>query len=751
MTRRTPESRATSTREGLFQSSYPEASLSSILFGVIFGAIMNAAITYSGLKIGFTITGSSIAAVLGFGVLRGLLRRGTILEVNIGQTIASAVNTVNSGVIFTVPVLLLLDLNFDLRFDDAGFWLITLACIAGGLLGVAFIVPLRKQMLDIDRLRFPSPTAVAAILKSPGAGTAKSVVLAIGVLLGVLIYLPAGLPAIDSPATLDQLDALVQRERCTPAQAALTREIAAWIDARSAPPAVVERGRLLQARADLQRIADGQGEESAARLGRIQEQIASAVVEPRFGDPLCIAAFDATEGRTEWTALRAKVNGWAMTRLWGYQDLGWRLGAGGGADRNGDSRPDLVMLDDRIDAGRLLGLPDTMQLVFAIAPFALGAGYLTGRAGLMVLAGGVLAYLLLNPFAYWQGWMPQTVRPHEVAGYALGTFNRPLGIGLLLGGALMGVLAALPAIREAVKSIMLAGKQKAGLVAARDEMSFSTLVVLVLIGAGLLLLAAEFVGESTGTATGGWLSGLNPWLAKAIIVLVACAWIWFAGIIIAQCSGMTDWSPISGMALLTVVLVMMLAGPSDVISAVLIGAALCVAITCASDMMGDLKTGYLVGARPRRQQILEVATAVIGPVVTMSTLVLIVGANMAQTGIAIGPGTPTEAPQAQALKAVITGVQGGEMPYALYGLGALLGVFLGLGSFPGLGVLVGLSMYLPFMYILTYGVGCVANIVVGRIKGRAWAEAWGVPLCAGLIVGEAILALLINSIVLLRG
>ncbi|GMU81779.1 MAG: hypothetical protein AMXMBFR47_16500 [Planctomycetota bacterium] len=764
MTRRTPESRATSTREGLFQSSYPEASPSSILFGVIFGAIMNAAITYSGLKIGFTITGSSIAAVLGFGVLRGLLRRGTILEVNIGQTIASAVNTVNSGVIFTVPVLLLLDLNFDLRFDDTGFWLITLACIAGGLLGVAFIVPLRKQMLDIDRLRFPSPTAVAAILKSPGAGTAKSIVLAVGVLLGALIYLPAGLPAIDSPATLDQLDSLVARERCTPAQAALTREIASWIDARTAPPAVVERGRLLHERNRLLRESvAGSGAESRGevpvlegqigenQLNRLSEKIAAAAVDNRFNDPLCIAAYEATEGRIEWSALRAKVNGWAMSRLWGYQDLGWRLGGGGGADRNGDSRPDLVMQDDRIDAGRLLGLPDTMQLVFAIAPFALGAGYLTGRAGLMVLAGGVLAYLLLNPFAYWQGWMPQTVRPHEVAGYALGAFNRPLGIGLLLGGALMGVLAALPAIREAVKSIMLAGKQKAGLVAARDEMSFSSLVVLVLVGAGLLLLAAEFVGDPTGTATGGWLSGLNPWLAKAVIVLVACAWIWFAGIIIAQCSGMTDWSPISGMALLTVVLVMMLAGPSDVISAVLIGAALCVAITCASDMMGDLKTGYLVGAQPRRQQILEVATCILGPIVTMSTLVLIVGANTAQTGIPIGPGTPTEAPQAQALKAVITGVQGGEMPYALYGLGALLGVFLGFGAFPGLGVLVGLSMYLPFMYILTYGVGCVANIVVGRIKGRAWAEAWGVPLCAGLIVGEAILALLINSIVLLRG
>jgi uncharacterized oligopeptide transporter (OPT) family protein len=68
-----------------------------------------------------------------------------------------------------------------------------------------------------------------------------------------------------------------------------------------------------------------------------------------------------------------------------------------------------------------------------------------------------------------------------------------------------------------------------------------------------------------------------------------------------------------------------------------------------------------------------------------------------------------------------------------------------------LAVAVGLSMYLPFHYILTYGIGCLINMLVGKVKGRAWAEEWGVPFCAGLIVGEAILALVINAIVLLRG
>ena len=249
----------------------------------------------------------------------------------------------------------------------------------------------------------------------------------------------------------------------------------------------------------------------------------------------------------------------------------------------------------------------------------------------------------------------------------------------------------------------------------------------------------------------GLLGGLDSHLRALIIALVGAAWIWFAGIIIAQCAGMTDWSPISGMSLLTVVLVLVLAGSGAVVGAVLLGAALCVAITCAADMMGDLKTGYLVGSQPKRQQIVELVATGTGPVICMLVLTIIVTVNYNTTGILIGPGTPTTAPQAQALQSVITGVQGGDMPYALYAFGALLGALLGLGAFPGLGVLVGLSVYLPFFYIATYGIGCVVNMMVVKLKGKRWAEDWGVPFAAGLLVGEALLALVINLIVLAMG
>jgi putative OPT family oligopeptide transporter len=284
------------------RGGYREVTLAAIVFGVIFGGIMNAAITYAGLKIGFTLSGSAIAAVLGFGILRGVLRRGSILETNIAQTIASTVNTTNAGIIFTVPVLLLLANDpLQLSFSEPKFWWITLAGTAGALLGCVFIVPLRKQMLDIERLRFPSAVAVSAILKSPGAGTAKAIVLLVGAIVGALIFLPTALPDLGGP---------------------------------------------------------------------------------------------------------------------GYGRLGLA-----------------AVSDTTVDVGSVVGLPPQMPLVFAIAPFAIGAGYLTGAPGLFVLAGGILAYLVLTPLAYNFGWMPAPTPAAAAAGYARAAFNQPLGIGLLLGGA----------------------------------------------------------------------------------------------------------------------------------------------------------------------------------------------------------------------------------------------------------------------------------------------------------------------------
>jgi hypothetical protein len=107
----------------------------------------------------------------------------------------------------------------------------------------AFIIPLRKQMIDIDRLRFPERHGRGGHPEEPGGGPAKAIVLLVGIVIGALIYLPAGLPQIKRPAPLKSSTRLFERGRISWPDVERTREIAGWIEAESAPPAVVAWGR----------------------------------------------------------------------------------------------------------------------------------------------------------------------------------------------------------------------------------------------------------------------------------------------------------------------------------------------------------------------------------------------------------------------------------------------------------------------------------------------------------------------------
>jgi len=577
---------------------YREITPSAIVFGVLIGVVMNAAITYSGLKIGFTIGGSAIAAVLGWGVLRGILRKGTIVENNIAQTVASSVNTSNSGVIFTLPVLFLLGMQLDIAWAIA-------ATTAGAILGVAFIIPTRKQMIEFERLRFPTGTAVAAVLKSPGAGVQKARILVAGIAVSMLVFFFTQADAVGLP---------------TYASIGLP-----W-------------------------------------LGK---------------DTMDIGALLASLG------------------------LPW---------------------------------PRTFDLTIAIAPFALGAGFITGRPGLVVLAGGFLAYFIVAPFAYEMEWLPHGTKPEDAAAVARGMMSRPLGIGLLMGGALIGLLHALPAISSAMRAMRkpTTGKTE------RDELPLKVLGVAVILAFVLLFAAAN------ATISGG------SYGQAALIAAVGTAWMWFAGIVIAQCAGMTDWSPISGMALLTVMICLVMTD-NQVVPAVLIGAAVCVAITECADMMQDLKTGHLVGGSPRKQQVLELASAILGPAVCILVVVLLAARNTQEFGVPFGPGTDSPAPQAEALKGVIDGIRGGDAPIPLFAMGGAMGALLSLSGLAGLGVLVGLAMYLPLMYLLPYGIGCLIQMGLSKKRGAAWTENMGVPFAAGLIVGEGLLGILFAGIQVLGG
>jgi len=165
-----------------------EFSFRAILLGVLIGGALAAANAFVGLKVGMTISASIPAAVMSLLVLRVLLKRGTLLESNMVQTVGSAGESVAAGMIFTIPALFIMEEN------PAYLEMIIWGGI-GGLLGVCFMVPLREVLIVREHgvLPFPEGVACAEVLESGqgGGSGAKSVIW--GAVVGGFYYLINGL------------------------------------------------------------------------------------------------------------------------------------------------------------------------------------------------------------------------------------------------------------------------------------------------------------------------------------------------------------------------------------------------------------------------------------------------------------------------------------------------------------------------------------------------------------------------------
>lgn len=143
------------------EKSVAEFTLAAIILGVVLGAIMTAANTYAGLYAGMTVSASIPAAVISMGILRGIFRRGTILENNIVQTMASAGESLAAGIIFTIPALVIVGVWHEFKF-----WPVTIIAISGGLLGVLFMIPLRRTLIVEEKeLIYPEGLACAEVLE----------------------------------------------------------------------------------------------------------------------------------------------------------------------------------------------------------------------------------------------------------------------------------------------------------------------------------------------------------------------------------------------------------------------------------------------------------------------------------------------------------------------------------------------------------------------------------------------------------
>lgn len=163
----------------------PQLTPRAVILSIILAVVLAAANTYLGLFAGLTIASAIPAAVVSMAVLR-VLGGGTILENNIVQTGASAGSSIASGVIFTIPALVILGHWTSFQYS----WVLAIAGL-GGLLGVMFSVPLRRSLIVDQGLAFPEGKAAAEVLKT-GENPAEGVkVLGIAATLGGFIKLAA--------------------------------------------------------------------------------------------------------------------------------------------------------------------------------------------------------------------------------------------------------------------------------------------------------------------------------------------------------------------------------------------------------------------------------------------------------------------------------------------------------------------------------------------------------------------------------
>lgn len=161
---------------------HKEITVVSVIMGVILAVIFGAANAYLGLRVGMTVSASIPAAVLSMGVIRVILRRDSILENNMVQTIGSAGESLAAGAIFTMPALFLW--AEEGKTDVPSLLTITLVALIGGLLGICFMIPLRSALIVKEHcvLPYPEGTACADVLLAgeEGGSSAKAVFSGLG-------------------------------------------------------------------------------------------------------------------------------------------------------------------------------------------------------------------------------------------------------------------------------------------------------------------------------------------------------------------------------------------------------------------------------------------------------------------------------------------------------------------------------------------------------------------------------------------
>jgi putative OPT family oligopeptide transporter len=421
-----------------------------------------------------------------------------------------------------------------------------------------------------------------------------------------------------------------------------------------------------------------------------------------------------------------------------------------------------AMLFDSALTAHLPVLPKA-EVALEIAPALLAVGYLLGyRQSSIMVSGSLISAVVLTPLIALVGaglpapFFPELATPIRdmSAGQIWGRYVRYIGAGAVAAAGIVTVIRSLPtmysslaAVLRGVRGIEARGARgalgagvEAGEGVPRTDRDLPGWVVL----AGPALVVVALV------AVPGLLAGdMGPLPRLAAALGVGIFGILFV-VVSSRIVGLIGVSsnPTSGMTLVTllgVAVVFVLFGwkdPSARAAILTVGTVVCIAASKAGDISQDLKTGYLVGATPARQQAGQFLGAAFACWAVAGTVLLL--------GKAFTFGSPElPAPQATLMKTVIDGVLAGSLPWGLVGTGATFALSAMLAGLPGLAFAVGI--YLPVGTLTPIFVGgAVRRIVEARRHEGPREGDPGVLAASGMIAGEGLAGVAIAFLVAAR-
>lgn len=372
-----------------------------------------------------------------------------------------------------------------------------------------------------------------------------------------------------------------------------------------------------------------------------------------------------------------------------------------------------------------------------IYPAVVAVGYICGyKISSFLFAGGLLAWFVMIPAIEVFGGdtvlFPANCSVAEL--YAAGgasaiwsNFVRYIGAGALAAAGIISLVKSLPLICKTFASAMKGLKNSTG-VNSDDRTSKDLSIKFVLIGVLVVVLAI-------------WL--LPPIQAGLVSALLIVLFGFFFATVSSKMVGLVGSSnnPVSGMAIATLLIATILlkitgdTGSHGMVSAITIGSIICIIAAIAGDTSQDLKTGYLLGATPKKQQIGELIGAVISALTIGGVLILL--------NTAWGFGSKElSAPQATLMKLVTEGVMNGNLPWNFVFIGAACTVIFEILGMPSLAVAIGI--YLPLELTAPIMIGGVLRKIMDKKNNSSSSESSkGVLFSSGLIAGEGLLGVLL--------